>query len=71
MNKIYISSNSNRGCIVLNELKSNKPYRIDPYPDKTNKDIPLGNTMLDELKKMFLQINTYTKLSYACTKINK
>ena len=39
--------------------------------DKTNKDIPLGNTMLDELKKMFLQINTYTKLSYACTKINK
>lgn len=38
MNKIYISSNSNRGCIVLNELKSDKPYRIDPYPDKTNKD---------------------------------
>ena len=44
MNKIYISSNSNRGCIVLNELKSDKPYRIDPYPDKTNKDKKKNNS---------------------------
>lgn len=39
MNKVYIPFSSNdRRCIVLNELKSDKPYRINPYPDKTNKD---------------------------------
>lgn len=37
MNKVYIPFSSNdRRCIVLNELKSDKPYMINPYPDKTN-----------------------------------
>ena len=39
--------------------------------DKDNEALPLGNTLLDELKKRYNYVKDYSKLSNACTKITK